>query len=151
MRAIRVVTVAAMVVVALTQFGCGRKAGEEFVGKWAKVSGNGSQDLVISRNGDGNDFYMADQVPNLAAESKADAIKTERIPATCVFHANRAAVLRQSEQAFHAKPSRHSTTKRALRTWRRGVSFFYSFPPSAVKLFRRLRIDSPESVKRCAL
>ncbi len=82
MRAIRVVTVAAMVVVVLTQFGCGRKAGEEFVGKWAKVSGNGSQDLVISRNGDGNDFYMADQVPNLAAESKADAMKTERIPAT---------------------------------------------------------------------
>ncbi|NVH78424.1 aldo/keto reductase, partial [Paraburkholderia sp. JPY432] len=42
----------------------------------------------------------------------------------CVFHANRAAVPRQSEQAFHAKPSGDSTAKRALRTWRRGVSSF---------------------------
>ncbi|MEX3968138.1 hypothetical protein AB4Y42_39135 [Paraburkholderia sp. EG286B] len=82
MRAIRFVTAAAVIIVALTQFGCGKKAGEEFVGKWEKVSGNGSQELVIDRNGDGNDFYMADKVPNLAAESKADAMKTERIPAT---------------------------------------------------------------------
>jgi hypothetical protein len=28
---------------------------------------------------------------------------------------------------------------------------FYSLSPSVVKPFRRLRIDSPESVKRCAL
>ncbi|MCM3754825.1 hypothetical protein M3665_23155 [Bacillus licheniformis] len=31
----------------------------------------------------------------------------------CVFHANRAAVPRQTEQAFHAKPSEDSTAKRA--------------------------------------
>ncbi|MGF6980000.1 transposase-like protein [Paraburkholderia sp. JPY465] len=48
----------------------------------------------------------------------------------CVFHANRAAVPRQSEQAFHAKPSGDSTAKRALRTWRRGVS---SFTPSRLR------------------
>jgi hypothetical protein len=34
----------------------------------------------------------------------------------CVFHANRAAVPRQSEQTFHVKPSEDSTAKRALRT-----------------------------------
>ncbi|MGF6659055.1 hypothetical protein QF000_000699 [Paraburkholderia atlantica] len=49
----------------------------------------------------------------------------------CVFHANRAAVPRQSEQTFHAKPSGDSTAKRALRTWRRGVS---SFTPSRLRL-----------------
>jgi hypothetical protein len=29
--------------------------------------------------------------------------------------------------------------------------FFYSFSSSVVKPFRRLRIDSPDSVSRCAL
>lgn len=52
------------------------------------------------------------------------------VASQCVFHANRAAVPRQSEQAFHANPSGDSTAKRALRTWRRGVS---SFTPSRLR------------------
>ncbi|KVL70355.1 hypothetical protein [Burkholderia ubonensis] len=83
MRALRFVTAATMVVVALTQFGCGKKDGEEFVGNWEKVNGRGSPEMTISRNGDGNDFYVARKVPNLSAESAKDALKTER--ATAVY------------------------------------------------------------------
>ncbi|MGF6935141.1 hypothetical protein OKW41_004303 [Paraburkholderia sp. UCT70] len=57
--------------------------------------------------------------------------------------AKRASIPRETEQAFHNKASAADMATRG--------EFFYSFPPSAVKLFRRLRIDSPESVKRCAL
>ncbi|MBJ9920563.1 MULTISPECIES: hypothetical protein [Burkholderia] len=78
MRALRFVTAATMVIVALTQSGCGKKDGEEFIGNWEKLSGRGSPEMVISRNGDGNDFYVASKVPNLAAESAKDAFRLQR-------------------------------------------------------------------------
>jgi hypothetical protein len=84
MRANRIVAASLAVAVALTQFGCGKKAGEEFVGNWKKLNGNGSADMTITRNGDGNDFYVASHVPNLSAESEKDALKTERVPGTYV-------------------------------------------------------------------
>lgn len=82
MRVIRLVAAAMAVAVALTQFGCGNKGGEEFVGSWKKVNGNGSPEMTISRNGNGNDFYVASKVPNLGAESENDALKTERVAGT---------------------------------------------------------------------
>ncbi|TAM00364.1 MAG: hypothetical protein EPN70_22660 [Paraburkholderia sp.] len=84
MRAIRFVMLILAVAVALTQFGCGRKSGEEFVGRWTKLSGNGSPEMTITRNGSGNDFYVASKVPNLNAESEKDALKTERVSGTYV-------------------------------------------------------------------
>mgnify|MGYP006951296857 CR=1 FL=1 len=82
MRAIRFLILVLAVSVALTQFGCGRKSGEEFVGTWTKLSGNGSPEMTITRNG--NDFYVASKVPNLNAESEKDALKTERVSGTYV-------------------------------------------------------------------
>lgn len=49
----------------------------------------------------------------------------------------------QIEQRFHSKASAADAATRG--------ELFYSSSPSVVKPFRRLRIDSPESVKRCAL
>lgn len=82
MRANRFVAAAMAMAVALTQFGCGKKGGEEFVGSWQKLDGRGSPEMTISRNGSGNDFYVATKVPNLAAERKEDAFKTERLSGT---------------------------------------------------------------------
>ncbi len=82
MRAIRFVSIVIAIAVALTQFGCGKKAGEEFVGRWTKLSGNGSPEMTITRNGDGNDFYVATKVPNLGADSEKDAMRTERVSGT---------------------------------------------------------------------
>lgn len=71
-------------------------------------------------------------VNNTAEFDPQTSIRDFRVAMTdvCVFHANRAAIPRQSEQAFHAKPSGDSTAKRALQTWRRGVS---SFTPSRLR------------------
>jgi len=71
--------------------------------------------------------------------------------AECVFHANRTLIPRVSEHPFHGYPNVHSTRKRTLGTWRRGSERFYSDSSLLVKPFRRLRIDSPASVTRCAL
>ena len=80
MKAIRFVSVVIAIAVVLTQFGCSSKAGEELVGSWTKLSGNGSPEMTITRNGGGNDFYVASKVPNLGAESEKDAMTTERVP-----------------------------------------------------------------------
>ena len=84
MRANRLVAASLAIAVTLSQFGCGKKGGEEFVGNWKKLNGNGSADMTITRNGDGNDFYVASQVPNLSAENEKDALKTERVSGTYV-------------------------------------------------------------------
>lgn len=84
MRAARFVTLLTAIAVVLTQFGCGRKAGEEFVGSWNKLNGNGSPEMTITRNGDSNDFYVASKVPNLGAQSEKDAMNTERVSGTYV-------------------------------------------------------------------
>ncbi|WP_320534374.1 hypothetical protein [Robbsia andropogonis] len=82
MKTTRLLLTAFIVVLGITLFGCGKKGGDEFIGKWEKVSGSGSNEIVITRNGDGNDFYMISVKPNLSAQSKADATTTERVPAT---------------------------------------------------------------------
>ena len=56
----------------------------------------------------------------------------------------------QFEGRFHAKANTRSTRRRRHGMWRRGVKRFYSDTSLLVKPFRRLRIDSPESVNRCA-
>jgi hypothetical protein len=81
MKAFPFLAVATMVLVALTQFGCGKKDGEEFVGNWEKLNGRGSPEMMISRNGDGNDFYVASKAVNLSAESEKDAVTTDRVSA----------------------------------------------------------------------
>ncbi|VVD31217.1 protein of unknown function (plasmid) [Paraburkholderia dioscoreae] len=57
--------------------------------------------------------------------------------------AKRASIPGETEHAFHSKASAADMATRG--------ELFYSFSPSVVKPFRRFRIDSPESVKRCAL
>ena len=84
MRAIRFVSVVMAIAVVLAQFGCGKKAGEEFVGSWTKLSGNGSPEMTITRNGGANDFFVASKVPNLGAESEKDSMETERVSGTYV-------------------------------------------------------------------
>ncbi len=81
MRAFRFVTAAAMVVVALTQFGCGKNDSDQYVGTWKRVSQNGWFEVEISRNGSGDDYFVSHKVPNLSAEGAADKWKTVREPA----------------------------------------------------------------------
>jgi hypothetical protein len=81
MKTTRFLTAAAIVVAALAQFGCGKKDGDTFVGNWRKLNGRGSSEMTISRNGEGNNFYIASKVANLDAESKKDAMKTHRVSA----------------------------------------------------------------------
>ncbi|WP_232072509.1 hypothetical protein [Paraburkholderia pallida] len=81
MRAIRFVTAVVMVIVAVTQFGCGKHDGNEFVGTWKRVSPNGWLEVDIARNGDGDDFYVSHKIPNLAADSEADRWQNVREPA----------------------------------------------------------------------
>ncbi len=57
--------------------------------------------------------------------------------------AKRADIPREAERGFHSKASAADVATRG--------EFFYSFSSSMVKPFRRLRIDSPDSVSRCAL
>lgn len=57
--------------------------------------------------------------------------------------AKRAGIPREAERRFHSKASAADVATRG--------EFFYSFSSSVVKPFRRLRIDSPDSVSRCAL
>lgn len=57
--------------------------------------------------------------------------------------AKRAGIPREPERRFHSKASAADVATRG--------EFFYSFSSSVVKPFRRLRIDSPDSVSRCAL
>ncbi|WP_413183342.1 hypothetical protein [Paraburkholderia sacchari] len=81
MRAIRFMTAAVVVIVSLTQFGCGKHDGNEFVGTWKRVSQNGWFEVNIARNGDGDDFYVSHKVPNLGADGEADKWKIVREPA----------------------------------------------------------------------
>jgi transposase len=68
-----------------------------------------------------------------------------RIPrkSSCRTTAKRAGIPREAERRFHSKASAADVATRG--------EFFYSFSSSVVKPFRRLRIDSPDSVSRCAL
>ncbi|MEB2558785.1 hypothetical protein [Burkholderia cenocepacia] len=81
MKTIRFTIACMFAVTVLSLAGCGKSDGDQFLGKWEKISGRGSKDVVISRNGDGNNFYMESKVPNLGATSEADSLQTERVPA----------------------------------------------------------------------
>ena len=84
MRAIRCAAVAAAVVVALTQFGCNKSDGDQYIGKWTRVSGQDYNEIVISRNGDGNDFYVSHQEDKFNDDGNKVGTRAERQPATVV-------------------------------------------------------------------
>lgn len=93
---------------------------------WVKAAklGNGAVTAPGSRTVAELEAEVARLRSELEETKMERDIEKRRQRILCLFHANRTAVPRQSEQAFQAKPSMHSTAKRALRTWRRGVSFF---------------------------
>ncbi|WP_241021570.1 hypothetical protein [Burkholderia sp. Ac-20353] len=84
MRAIRFVTAVTMVVVALTQFGCGKSDGDQYIGKWTRVNGQDYNEIVISRNGGGNDFYISHQENKFNDEGNKVGTITRQQPATVV-------------------------------------------------------------------
>ncbi|CAB3772070.1 hypothetical protein [Paraburkholderia humisilvae] len=81
MRTIWLVTAVTMVAVALTQYGCVKNDGDQYVGTWKRVSENGWFEVEINRNGSVDNFYVSHKVPNLGAESAADKWLTVREPA----------------------------------------------------------------------
>lgn len=84
MRAIQCVAVAATVVVALMQFGCNKSDGDQYLGKWSRVSGQDYNEIVISRNGDGNDFYVSHQEDKFNDDGNKVGTTIQRQPATVV-------------------------------------------------------------------
>ncbi|WP_245643939.1 hypothetical protein [Paraburkholderia oxyphila] len=84
MRAIRFVTAAIMVVVALTQFGCGKSDGDQYLGKWTRVNGQDYNEIVISKNGSGNDFYVSHREDQYNDDGNKVGTITRQQPATVV-------------------------------------------------------------------
>lgn len=84
MRAIRFVAVTVVAAVALTQFGCSKGDGDQYVGKWNRVSGRDYDEIVISRNGGGNDFYVSHQEDKYNDEGGKVGTVTRRQPAAVV-------------------------------------------------------------------
>lgn len=84
MRAIRFMAGSAMVLVALTQFGCDKGDGDQYLGKWTRISGQDYNEIVISRNGGGNDFYVSHQEDKYNDDGKNVGTITSRQPATVV-------------------------------------------------------------------
>ncbi|MEX3555432.1 MAG: hypothetical protein VB131_01965 [Burkholderia gladioli] len=84
MRALRFVTAVTMVVVALTQFGCGKSDGDQYIGKWMRVSGQDYNEIVVSRNGSGNDFFVSHQENKYDDQGNKVGTVTRQQPATVV-------------------------------------------------------------------
>lgn len=84
MRAIRFMALAAMIFMTLAQFGCSKGDGDQYIGKWSRVSGQDHNEIVISRNGDGNDFYVSHQEDKFNDDGDKVGMMTQRQPATVV-------------------------------------------------------------------
>ncbi|MFD1559553.1 hypothetical protein ACFSHT_28595 [Paraburkholderia silviterrae] len=84
MRLIRFVTAAITVVVALTQFGCGKSDGDQYLGKWTRVNGQDYSEIVISKNGSGNDFYVSHHEDQYNDDGSKVGTITRQQPATVV-------------------------------------------------------------------
>ncbi|MGU7843942.1 hypothetical protein ACV22V_31330 [Burkholderia sp. AW33-5] len=84
MRAIRFGTASAMVVMALIQAGCGKSDGDQYIGKWLRVSGQDYNEIVVSRNGSGNDFFVSHQENKYDDQGNKVGTVTRQQPATVV-------------------------------------------------------------------
>jgi len=85
MREFRSAKAAVVVVVALAQFGCGKgNDGDQYIGKWARVSGQDYKDIVISRNGSGNDFFVSHREDQYNDDGNKVGAVMRQQPATIV-------------------------------------------------------------------
>lgn len=84
MRARRFFAVATIAVVTLMQAACNKSDGDQYVGKWTRVSGQDYNEIVISRNGDGNDFYVSHLEDKFNDDGNKVGTTTQRQPATVV-------------------------------------------------------------------
>ena len=84
MKVNRFVAVAMMTLMMLMQFGCNKSDGDQYVGKWTRVAGQDYNEIVISRNGDSNDFYVSHQEDKYNDNGDKVGTMTLRQPAAMV-------------------------------------------------------------------
>lgn len=66
------------VAIACVLAACGRSTGDQFVGNWRPVSGQGP-DISIGRNGD--NYLVGHKAPNFAAQDQAHALRNVQFSA----------------------------------------------------------------------